>query len=62
MPRSMPQPNSESSKEYFKEYCLDQREKILLEMTRLDKRLKKVHIAQELYQERFGEKLTLEEE
>jgi len=61
MPKSMPQPNFESSQEYFKEYCTDQIEKITNEMVRLDKRLKKLNIAGNLYKERFGEKLILEE-
>lgn len=62
MPKSMPQPDYDSTKEYFSEYCRDQIEKIQLEMTRLDKRLKKVYNAQKLYEERFGGKIELGEE
>lgn len=59
MPKSMLQPNYDSTPEYFKDYCKDQITKIKLEMTRLNKRLTKLDNARILFEERFGMKLEI---
>lgn len=60
MPLSMKQPDSSDSRNYFVKYCEDQVNKIRSEMIKLNKRLDKLEKARRIYNETFGEKLTLD--